>query len=127
MEQNRIVTVEAMKQIAQRWATAKDTASMMDVFAEDAIFDSIGTQPVIGKDAIRAVYEMDEEGEKRTAENQEAVVLGSWGYSSGTWTVEHSDGRIDKGTYLNVIKPVDGEPKMFRQIFEVTQWSPRPE
>jgi ketosteroid isomerase-like protein len=122
-----VVTVEAMKQIEQRWATAKDTVSMMDIFAEDAIFDNIGTQPVIGKDAIRAVYEMDEEGEKRTVENQEAVVLGSWGYSSGTWTVEHLDGRIDKGTYLNVIKLVDGEPKMFRQIFEVTQWSPRPE
>lgn len=115
------VTVEAMKQIEQRWATAKDTVSMMDIFAEDAIFDNISTQPVIGKDAIRAVYEADEEGVKRTAENQEAVVLGSWGYSSGTWTVEHPNGHIDKGTYLNVIKLVDGEPKMFRQIFEVTQ------
>jgi hypothetical protein len=65
---------------------------MMTIFAEDAMFDNIGTQPVIGKDAIRATYEMDEEGDKRTAENQEAIVLGSWGYTSGTWMVEHPDG-----------------------------------
>lgn len=120
-----VVTVEAMKEIEQRWAAAKNTASMMTIFAKGAMFDNIDTQPVIGKDAIRAIYEADEEGDKRTAENQEAVVMGSWGYTSGAWTVEHPDGRIDKGTYLNVIKLVDGEAKMFRQIFEVTQWTPR--
>lgn len=111
------LTVKALKQIEQRWATAKDTTGMMDIFAEDAMFDDIDAQPVVGKDAIRAVYKLDEEGEERMAGNQKAVVLGSWGYSSGTWTVKHPDGRVDKGTYLNVVKLVDGEPKMFRQIF----------
>ncbi len=75
MSENAL-TVEGLKQIEQHWATAKDMDSMMDIFTEDAIFDNIDAQPIVGKDVIRGVYG-PVEGEKRTAENQEAVVLGS--------------------------------------------------
>ncbi len=37
--------------------------------------------------------------------------------------MENPDGHILKTTYLNVVKLVDGEPKMFRQIFKVTEQS----
>ncbi len=119
-----VVTVEAMKQIEQQWAKPKDMASMMALYADGAMFDNIGTQPLVGKDAIQAHYEdMEEEGEVATVENREAVVMGNWGYTSGTWKVEKPSGHVDEGAYLNVIKLVDGEPKLFRQIFEVAERS----
>ena len=131
MSENAL-TVEAMKQIEQRWATVKDMPSLLAIYTDDAMFDNISGQPVIGKDAIEAVYNaMDEEGEIegrkkgkiQTVEHREAVVLGDWGYTSGNWMVKHPFGRVDKGTYLNVIKLVDGEAKMFRHIFEITEQS----
>ncbi len=117
MEQNR-VTVEAMKQLEQQWSAADSAASKASLYAEDAIFDNINEQPLMGKDAIQAHYEGDVEIDALTFDDREAVVMGSWGYTSGIWTYR-GQGGFNQGHFLHVMKLVDGKLKMIRHIHDV--------
>lgn len=113
-----VVTVQAMKELEQRWSAADSAASKADLYTEDAIFDNINEQPLMGKDAIQAHYKGDVEVNALTFDDREAVVLGNWGYTSGIWTYRGKSG-FNQGHFLHVMKLVDGELKMIRHIHDV--------
>lgn len=115
---DNVVTVEAMKELERRWSAADSAASKASLYAEDAIFDNINEQPLMGRDAIQAHYEGDVEIDALTFDDREAVVLGNWGYTSGIWTYR-GQGGFNQGHFLHVFKPVDGELKMIRHIHDV--------
>lgn len=113
-----VVTVEAMKELERRWSATDSAASKASLYAEDAIFDNINEQPLMGKDAIQAHYEGDVEIDALTFDDREAVVMGSWGYTSGIWTYR-GQGGFNQGHFLHVMKLVDGKLKMIRHIHDV--------
>ncbi len=113
-----VVTVEAMKELERRWSATDSAASKASLYAEDAIFDNINEQPLMGKDAIQAHYEGDVEIDALTFDDREAVVLGDWGYTSGIWTYRGKGG-FNQGHFLHVFKLIGGELKMIRHIHDV--------
>lgn len=113
-----VVTVEAMKELERKWSAADSAASKASLYTEDAIFDNINEQPLMGRDAIEAHYEGPVEVDALTFEDREAVVFGNWGYTSGIWTYRGQDA-FNQGHFLHVMKLVDGELKMIRHIHDV--------
>ena len=125
LAQEDAVTVEAMKQLEQQWSeflAANDPAGRAGLYAEDAIWDNINEPPLVGKDEIQALYDDQAqefiEGGTTTFESSEAVTFGDWGYTSGIWTNQDSEGNISQGHYIHVMRMVDGELKMLRHIYD---------
>jgi ketosteroid isomerase-like protein len=108
-----VVTVEAMKELERRWVAADSAAGRASLYAEDAIFDNVNEQPLMGKDAIQAHYGTVK-ANTMSYDDREAVVMGSWGYTSGIWTSGSYQGH-----FLHVMKLVDGKLKMIRHIHDV--------
>lgn len=115
---DNVVTVEAMKELERRWSAADSAASKASLYAEDAIFDNINEQPIMGRDAIQAHYDGPVEINALTFDDREAVIMGNWGYTSGIFTYRGKNGFF-QGHFLHVFKPVGGELRMFRHIFDV--------
>lgn len=112
------MTVEDMKDLERRWSAAESASAKASLYTEDAIFDNINEQPLMGRAAIEAHYRGDVEINALTFDDREAVVLGDWGYTSGIWTYRGKGG-FNQGHFLHVFKTVGGELKMIRHIHDV--------
>lgn len=113
---------EFVKAAALTWNDAwaeGDAESIGTLYAHDAMLLPPGSGPITGRDSIQAYYavgmEMDPGG---SITMLEAISAGEYGYERGTYTSANAEGEeTDHGKYLAVWKLVDGDWKIYRDIF----------
>jgi uncharacterized protein (TIGR02246 family) len=113
------VEQRAIREAGKAWLAAeiaKDIATIVSFYAEDAIEMASNTPPIQGRDAIRQWYEswLAPAGVAMTFETQEVVVApsGDLAYERGTYRFTQDSPRgstEDVGKYLTIWKKVDGK------------------
>ena len=100
------------------WA-AGSAEAIGSFYAQDAIMLPPGSGPVVGRDSIQAHYARDMAMAPGGGITMiEAFADGEYGYERGTYTVATAEGeQLDEGKYLAVWRLVDGEWKIYRDIF----------
>jgi uncharacterized protein (TIGR02246 family) len=82
---------EAIRQLTEQWLAAvrqKDTARLVDMVTEDALFLPPGFPPIRGRQAVEAMYQSffpQFRSVEQTVSVEEVEVAGDWAF---TWGVE---------------------------------------
>ena len=91
--------VEALEERGRDWVDAarrEDAAALVDLYEEDAVFLPPGRPEIVGREAIRSLFEA--QFERFDAEYdfaiREIVVSGDWAFRRGAYTVR---ARLDDG------------------------------
>ena len=121
----------ALAQLAAAWQeayNADDLDAVADLYAEDAS-RMPPNQETIGKSGIVANLQAfkDAGGAKTTIEVIEEQAIGDLGYGRGTYEVTGADGsHIDHGKWLVVVKRINGEWKLYKDMFNSDMALPTP-
>lgn len=120
---------EFSKSAALTWNdawVAGDVEPIVNLYAENAMLLPPNSEPVTGRDAIRAFWQATfEVAPEGTITSVEAESDGRLGYERGTYTIADAEGNeIDRGKYLVVWKLVEGDWKMSRDTWNSSVPSP---
>lgn len=97
-----------------------DAKGLAALYAPDAVILPPNQPAVFGRDAIRATHqELFAEGDfKIDIEALETVIDGQLAYVAGRYRMWTGDGDlVDRGKYIEIWRPVDGEWMIYRDIY----------
>lgn len=114
----------AIAELSQTWEAgwnAADATSIASVYADDAIVMAPGGEPIEGRDAIQAALAgmLEASGGSQMAfGSPEIMVSGDMAIEVGSFVETAPDGsHRDHGKYLAVMKNIDGEWKIVRDMW----------
>jgi uncharacterized protein (TIGR02246 family) len=126
----RAATAQAEAAIRQlpieKWCAAEaaqDLDAKMSLFTSDVVFLVPGSEPIVGKDEVRAFHKADWQEAQWTCTGSvdEVQVLGEWGFVRGAFSgdLTASDGTKThmSGKFINVVRQEDGRWKIARVIW----------
>jgi uncharacterized protein (TIGR02246 family) len=105
-----------------------DLDGLMAVYADDVISLPPGQPALVGRTAVRAMWEasLAEYDMQVTVDIEEVHVTGEWAFERGTFEMQLSPKSggptvIDIGKYLDVLKQVDGQWQYWRVSWNSSQ------
>lgn len=114
---------EAIKNLSQQWAdlyNRGDIAGVANLYTDDAVIYANTGEVVSGREAIQQAFGKAYDaapGEATREASDEVETLGDVAYNIGRYTLTNVDGRtISRGNYLTLLKKIEGDWKIYRQI-----------